>query len=110
MKPIYVTKTPNLYRIQFEYHPKLVEVIKMIPSKPRYDGTDRAWLVSINDANELATVLFSAFCGAILSNAIEHKRCFFGDQPGLGKTLQAICAVVKAHKERLYTVNLFLYL
>lgn len=22
----------------------------MIPSKPRYDGTDRAWLVSINDA------------------------------------------------------------
>ena len=39
MKPIYVTKTPNLYRIQFEYHPKLVEVIKMIPSKPRYDGT-----------------------------------------------------------------------
>ena len=31
--------------------------------------------------------------------AIEHKRCFFGDQPGLGKTLQAICAVVKAHKE-----------
>lgn len=50
MKPIYVTKTPNLYRIQFEYHPKLVEVIKMIPSKPRYDGTDRAWLVSINDA------------------------------------------------------------
>ena len=21
----------------------------MIPSKPRYDGTDRAWLVSIND-------------------------------------------------------------
>ena len=31
--------------------------------------------------------------------AIEHKRCFFGDQPGLGKTLQAICAVVKAHRE-----------
>lgn len=50
MKPIYVTKTPNLYRIQFEYHPKLVEVIKTIPSKPRYDGTDRAWLVSINDS------------------------------------------------------------
>ncbi len=31
--------------------------------------------------------------------ALDHKRCIFGDQPGLGKTLQAICAVVKAHKE-----------
>ncbi|MCF0219356.1 MAG: DEAD/DEAH box helicase [Muribaculaceae bacterium] len=31
--------------------------------------------------------------------ALEHKRCIFGDQPGLGKTLQAICAVVKAHRE-----------
>ena len=49
MKPIYVTKTPSMYRIQFEYHPKLVEVIKRIPSRPRYDGTDRAWLVPIND-------------------------------------------------------------
>lgn len=33
--------------------------------------------------------------------ALDHKRCIFGDQPGLGKTLQAICAVVKAHKEAL---------
>ena len=32
--------------------------------------------------------------------ALNHKRCIFGDQPGLGKTLQAICAVVKAHNER----------
>ena len=31
--------------------------------------------------------------------ALDHKRCIFGDQPGLGKTLQAICAVVKAHRE-----------
>lgn len=31
--------------------------------------------------------------------ALDNKRCIFGDQPGLGKTLQAICAVVKAHKE-----------
>lgn len=31
--------------------------------------------------------------------ALQHKKCIFGDQPGLGKTLQAICAVVKAHKE-----------
>lgn len=32
--------------------------------------------------------------------ALDHKRCIFGDQPGLGKTLQAICSVVKAHKEQ----------
>ena len=31
--------------------------------------------------------------------ALQHKRCIFGDQPGLGKTLQAICAVIKAHNE-----------
>lgn len=31
--------------------------------------------------------------------ALTHRRCIFGDQPGLGKTLQAICAVVKAHNE-----------
>lgn len=31
--------------------------------------------------------------------ALDNKRCIFGDQPGLGKTLQAICAVAKAHKE-----------
>lgn len=31
--------------------------------------------------------------------ALDHKRCIFGDQPGLGKTLQAICAVVKAHRD-----------
>lgn len=31
--------------------------------------------------------------------ALDNKRCIFGDQPGLGKTLQAICTVVKAHKE-----------
>ena len=31
--------------------------------------------------------------------AVEKKRCILGDQPGLGKTLQAICTVVKAHRE-----------
>lgn len=148
MKPIYVTKTPNLYRIQFEYHPKLVEVIKTIPSKPRYDGTDRAWLVRIDDnryppGKDAAWYVgrFSQwavhmqFCSVVRQRevtedinydlpvmkpftgehymllqpyeyqlegvryAIDSRRCIFGDQPGLGKTLQAICTVVKAHKE-----------
>ena len=31
--------------------------------------------------------------------ALDHKRCIFGDQPGLGKTLQAICTIMKAHRE-----------
>lgn len=34
-----------------------------------------------------------------VSYALDKKRCIFGDQPGLGKTLQAICSIVKAHKE-----------
>lgn len=148
MKPIYVTKPPNLYRIQFEYHPKLVEVIKTIPSKPRYDGTDRAWLVSINDSRYpfgkdaawyvgrfAQWAVHMQFCSVVkqrevtedinydlpdmkpfvgehymllqpyqyqlegVQYAVEKKRCILGDQPGLGKTLQAICTVVKAHRE-----------
>ena len=148
MKPIYVTKTPNLYRIQFEYHPKLVEVIKTIPSKPRYDGTDRAWLVSITDSRYpfgkdaawyverfAQWAVHMQFCSVVkqrevtedinydlpnmkpfvgehymllqpyqyqlegVQYAVEKKRCILGDQPGLGKTLQAICTVVKAHRE-----------
>ena len=148
MKPIYVTKTPNLYRIQFEYHPKLVEVIKTIPSKPRYDGTDRAWLVSINDSRYpfgkdaawyverfAQWAVHMQFCSVVkqrevtedinydlpnmkpfvgehymllqpyqyqlegVQYAVEKKRCILGDQPGLGKTLQAICTVVKAHRD-----------
>lgn len=137
-----------MYRVQFDYHPKLVEVIKTIPSKPRYDGTDRAWLVSINDprypvGRDAAWYVgaFShwavqmRFCSAVkqrevtenlnydlpvmkpfggehymllepyqyqlegVQYAIDNKRCIFGDQPGLGKTLTAICTVVKAHRE-----------
>lgn len=148
MKPIYVTKTPNMYRVQFDYHPQLVEVIKRIPSKPRYDSTDRAWLVSINDSRYpvgqdaswyierfAQWAIYMKLCSAVrkrevtedmnydlpdmkkfdgehymllqpyeyqlegVEYAITHKRCIFGDQPGLGKTLQAICTVVKAHKE-----------
>lgn len=137
-----------MYRVQFDYHPKLVEVIKTIPSKPRYDGTDRAWLVSIHDprypiGRDAAWYVgaFSQwavqmrFCSAVkqrevtenlnydlpvmkpfggehymllepyqyqlegVQYAIDNKRCIFGDQPGLGKTLTAICTVVKAHRE-----------
>lgn len=34
-----------------------------------------------------------------VSYALQKKRLIMGDEPGLGKTLQAICTVVKAHRE-----------
>ena len=148
MQPIYVTTTPRLYKLQFEYHPKMVETIKRIPSKPRWDGIDRAWLVSIKDDrypnDKSAQWYVEAFAQWAVQMGyssrivrrqqseditydipemkgfdgshymeltpypyqlegvrygLDHKRCIYGDQPGLGKTLQAICTVVKAHRE-----------
>lgn len=149
MKPIYVTSMPSKYKIQFEYNAKLIEVIKRIPSKPRYDGADKAWLVPKDSPlyppdkpAEWYVKVFAQwavaqrYCEKVIEReikdeltyeipeltplagehymllkpykyqlegvayALSHKRCIFGDQPGLGKTLQAICATVKAHKER----------
>lgn len=140
---------PSKYKIQFEYNAKLIEVIKRVPSRPRYDGADKAWLIDkqspLYPPGKTADWYVQAFaqwavqrrfCERIVRReineeitfelpeltplagehymlmppynfqlegvayALNHKRCIFGDQPGLGKTLQAICAVVKAHKER----------
>ncbi len=41
MKPLYITETPNTFRLQFEYNPKLIEVIKRVPSGPRWDAQDK---------------------------------------------------------------------
>lgn len=140
---------PSKYKLQFEYNAKMIEEVKRIPSRPRYDGADKAWLVDKNSplyppgkpadwyVHALANwAVYNRFCERIVEReikeeitfelptltplagehymllkpynfqlegvayALQHKRCIFGDQPGLGKTLQAICAVVKAHKER----------
>lgn len=148
MNPIYITETPGFYRLSFDYHPRLVEIIKRIPAKPKWDSEDRQWVVKKNSAfyppdrnaqwyveafaqwavkNRYATAIarrsethdvtydippMKEFVGEhyMLLNpypyqlegvryALDNKRCIFGDQPGLGKTMQAICAVVKAHKE-----------
>lgn len=148
MRPIFVTETPNTFRLQFDYNPKMIDVVKRIPSKPRWDSTDKAWIVQKShlsyppgrDARWYVFALAqwavkSHFCSDVKTRnddkdityelptltgidgdhymlldpykyqlegvqyALQHKRCIFGDQPGLGKTLQAICAVVKAHKE-----------
>lgn len=150
MKPLYITETPNTFRLSFEYNPKLVEIIKRVPSGPRWDAQEKEWIVkkesicypsgrdarwyveafaqwavaqhyctNVSRRSESHDVVYEIppmkdFSGEhyILSPytpyqyqlegvryALDHQRCIFGDQPGLGKTLQAICAVVKAHKE-----------
>ncbi len=148
MKPIYITETPNTFRLSFDYNPKLIEIIKRIPSGPRWDAQEKEWIVkkesicyppgrdarwyveafaewavkcrycaNIARRSESQDVAYEVppmmqFSGEhyMLLNpyeyqlegvryALDHKRCIFGDQPGLGKTLQAICSVVKAHKE-----------
>ena len=145
---MYVTETPGTFRLSFDYNPRLIEVIKRIPSRPRWDSGDRVWIVGKESPfyppGFDARWYVEAFAGWAVKNryclsvkrreeacdviyeippmkpldgehymllnpyeyqlegvryALDHQRCIFGDQPGLGKTLQAICAVVKAHKE-----------
>lgn len=148
-KPIYITETPNTFRLSFPYNPKLVELIKRVPSGPYWDSLEKEWVIQKAGAypeGRDARWYVEAFAGWASRNgycagicrsqeksdvtfeipamkdftgehyildpydpyeyqlqgvryALEHKRCIFGDQPGLGKTLQAICSVVKAHKE-----------
>lgn len=148
MGPMYVTETPGTFRLSFNYHPRLVETIKRIPSKPRWDASEKQWVVPkeslMYPPGRDARWYVEAFANwavqmHLCTNtakstedkdityeiplmhglegedymllkpypyqlegaryALDNKRCIFGDQPGLGKTLQAICAVVKAHKE-----------
>lgn len=148
MKPIYITETPNTFRISFEYNKELVAIIKRVPSGPRWDAQEKEWIVkkesvcyppgrdarwyveafaqwavakrycaNISRRSESHDVVYEIpqmkdFSGEHYMQlepyeyqlegvryALDHQRCIFGDQPGLGKTLQAICAVVKAHKE-----------
>lgn len=147
MRPFFVTETPNTFKLQFDYNPRVIDVVKRIPSKPRWDGTDKAWIVQKDfsyppnrDARWYVEALAqwavtNRYCSEVkrredakdityelptlsgidgdhymlldpyqyqlegVQYALQHKRCIFGDQPGLGKTLQAICAVIKAHKE-----------
>ena len=140
------------------YKKELVDVLKRIPSSPRWDGDERVWVVphehpsypvgkpyswyvkAFADWSQKDRLMKSGRIGKYVHvvkwrqagleeyaddvdkmlpfegdhymqlnpypyqllgvrYAIDHKRCIFGDQPGLGKTLQAICSVVKAHKE-----------
>ena len=148
MRPIYITETPNTFRLSFEYNKELINVIRRVPSGPKWDSQEKEWVVrkesicypqgrdarwyveafaqwavasrfctNISRCSESHDVVYEIppmkeFTGEHymllepysyqlegVRYALDHKRCIFGDQPGLGKTLQAICSVVKAHKE-----------
>ena len=148
MKPLYITETLSAYRLSFDYSPKLIEVVKRIPSRPSWDPSEKQWVVakksiayppgydarwyveafaqwavakgycssvsrqSNSDEAEYELPPMKEFVGEHymklppypyqldgVQYALDHRRCIFGDQPGLGKTLQAICTVVKAHRE-----------
>lgn len=159
---LYITKTPNTYRLAFRYDPDLLAPVKRIPSA-KWDAYDKVWVIDARDPrfrnihpqtgqqmtaqwyiNALAAWavkphVFNGVQKLLAENvkwnvleaddeyevadmlpftgehymklepykyqlegvryALDHKKCIFGDQPGLGKTLQAICTVVKAHNE-----------
>lgn len=148
MRPIYIAETPNTFRLSFEYNKELINVIRRVPSGPKWDSQEKEWVVrkesicypqgrdarwyveafaqwavarrfctNISRRSESHDVVYEIppmkeFTGEHymllepysyqlegVRYALDHKRCIFGDQPGLGKTLQAICSVVKAHKE-----------
>ena len=124
------TLTPNCYKVEFKYHPRLVECVKRIPSA-RYRADGRFWEVSSDDENYLRLMaewaIKNYYCRSVqwqsdeepvesyeipempkltiphnmvlepyeyqkegIAYALEKKRCIMGDEPGLGKTAQAI--------------------
>jgi SWI/SNF-related matrix-associated actin-dependent regulator 1 of chromatin subfamily A len=134
--PLLVTRTPNYYKIQFAYHPMLLECMKRIPSK-EWVHDEKYWKVSISDydyVNKFSKwAIAKGYCSRLqykeqkeedknytipemprltvehglklepydyqkqgIAYALQHKRCILGDQPGLGKTLQAIGTVTIA--------------
>lgn len=142
MTPFYVTKMANCFKLQFQWHPRLVELVKRIPSVSRdvraaYIGSEKAWKVSLTDEQYVMIManwsVQQKICSQVMiqeigkniqdftlpvmpkldvdhgllfepydyqkegiAYALKNKRCIFGDQPGLGKTLQAIGTVTIA--------------
>lgn len=140
--PFIITRYPNCYTLHFQFHPRMVELVKRIPSiakdvKKAYLREERAWKVGVEDVEYINMMADWAvkyrYCSGIMNResykqlnefnipamptldvphglllepydyqkegiayALRHKRCIFGDQPGLGKTLQAIGTVTIA--------------
>lgn len=134
--PLMVTITPNCYKIQFVYHPRLVECVKRIPSN-QWVMDEKYWKVSLNDSWYVQKLsdwaIQMGLCTRLINKkqtdadpdyaipempkligehglllepydyqkegiayGLKAKRCIYGDQPGLGKTLQAIGTVTIA--------------
>lgn len=140
--PFCVTTTSNCFKLAFPYHPRLVELVKRIPSvkqniRAAYIADEKAWKVSLQDKEYVRMMadwaVQTKICSRVqhkvttreyndytipdlpkltvphglllepyeyqkegIAYALQHKRCIFGDQPGLGKTLQAIGTVTIA--------------
>lgn len=140
--PFCETTTPNCFKLAFPYHPRLVELVKRIPSvkqniRAAYIADEKAWKVSLQDKEYVRMMadwaVQTRICSRVqhkvttreyndytipdlpkltvphglllepyeyqkegIAYALQHKRCIFGDQPGLGKTLQAIGTVTIA--------------
>lgn len=140
--PFCVTTTLNCFKLAFPYHPRLVELVKRIPSvkqniRAAYIADEKAWKVSLQDKEYVRMMadwaVQTKICSRVqhkvttreyndytipdlpkltvphglllepyeyqkegIAYALQHKRCIFGDQPGLGKTLQAIGTVTIA--------------
>lgn len=130
MQQMDIIRTPNCYKVVYQYHPLLVKCTKRIPSA-RYQATGKYWEVAHSDLNYLQLMgkwaqdkhLVSVvrwlqddepvqsyeplpmpklevphnllvqpyeYQTEGIAYALQKKRCIMGDEPGLGKTAQAI--------------------
>ena len=142
LRNYYPQLVSNCFKLAFPYHPRLVELVKRIPSvkqniRAAYIADEKAWKVSLQDKEYVRMMadwaVQTRICSRVqhkvttreyndytipdlpkltvphglllepyeyqkegIAYALQHKRCIFGDQPGLGKTLQAIGTVTIA--------------
>lgn len=125
-----ISKSGNVFRILFGYHPLLVEKVKELPNR-RFDPVNKCWVVPTSYEKEvrvfaekfkfkfeddiaeeyfqdlppmpplniqmpLKLKLFP-YQETGVAYALNKKKLIIGDQPGLGKTAQAIATIVASN-------------
>ena len=75
--PFCVTTTPNCFKLAFPYHPRLVELVKRIPSvkqniRAAYIADEKAWKVSLQDKEYVRMMADWAVQTRICSR-VQHK-------------------------------------
>ena len=75
--PFCVTTTPNCFKLAFPYHPRLVELVKRIPSvkqniRAAYIADEKAWKVSLQDKEYVRMMADWAVQTKICSR-VQHK-------------------------------------